>query len=416
MVILAALTMSLFLTAISAQPKRSNSIEFDIYHPENLPPQSNSCPTTICGHISDEPLGPSVRSLRSSICTRPVVNSIRPGALSNPTNVKNVERILTKQVFEEVFPNRNPAYTYANLLKAIGKFPSVCASLTTCRRTLAAMLAHIQQETAGLFYTEEIEKNDYCAEWTAWVAEAYPCSPGKQYYGRGAKQLSWNYNYGAFSRAMLGDAKVLLEQPELVASTWLNFASALWFFVTPQSPKPSMLQVLDRSWAPNREDRANGLEQGFGASTMVINGALECGSSPSNPTGAANRAKFYRRFAKRFGLDISGEKLGCKDSKPFSTGGSAGSVGLYWAPETGCTLVSWQTAFSSLVEGDYQACRQGKHLQCNLSVTELPPTPPTLPTQRPTKLPTRRPTLPPTPPTLPTQRPTRRPTERSTPI
>ena len=134
---------------------------------------------------------------------------------------------------------------------------------------------------------------------------------------------------------------------------------------------------------------------------MVITGALECGSSPSNPTGAANRAKFYRRFAKRFGLDISGEKLGFKDSRPFSTGGSAGSVGLYWAPETGCTVVSWQTAFSSLVEGDYKACRQGKHLECNLSVAELLPTPPTLPTQRPTKLPTRRPTLPPTPPTLP---------------
>ena len=117
------------------------------------------------------------------------------------------------------------------------------------------MLAHIQQETAGLFYTEEIEKNDYCAEWTTWVAVAYPCTPGKQYYGRGAKQLSWNYNYGAFSRAMLGDARVLLEQPELVASTWLNFASALWFFVTPQSPKPSMLQVLERSWAPNRQEQ-----------------------------------------------------------------------------------------------------------------------------------------------------------------
>ena len=39
------------------------------------------------------------------------------------------------------------------------------------------------------------------------MAAAYPCSPGKQYYGRGAKQLSWNYNYGAFSVAMFGDAR-----------------------------------------------------------------------------------------------------------------------------------------------------------------------------------------------------------------
>ena len=33
---------------------------------------------------------------------------------------------------------------------------------------------------------------------------------------------------GAFSRAMFGDSSVLLRDPELVADTWLNFASALW--------------------------------------------------------------------------------------------------------------------------------------------------------------------------------------------
>ena len=34
---------------------------------------------------------------------------------------------------------------------------------------------------------------------------------------------------GAFSRAMYGDSSVLLKNPELVADTWLNFASALWY-------------------------------------------------------------------------------------------------------------------------------------------------------------------------------------------
>ena len=33
---------------------------------------------------------------------------------------------------------------------------------------------------------------------------------------------------GAFSRAMFGDSSVLLRDPDLVADTWLNFASALW--------------------------------------------------------------------------------------------------------------------------------------------------------------------------------------------
>ena len=39
---------------------------------------------------------------------------------------------------------------------------------------------------------------------------------------------------------MYGDTETLLSAPELVADTWLNFASAFWFFVTPQPPKPSI--------------------------------------------------------------------------------------------------------------------------------------------------------------------------------
>ena len=29
---------------------------------------------------------------------------------------------------------------------------------------------------------------------------------------------------------------------------------------------------------------------------------------------------------------------------------------IYWAPEKGCRLVRWQTAYSALVEGDHHLC------------------------------------------------------------
>ena len=61
------------------------------------------------------------------------------------------------------------------------------------------------------------------------MTAAYPCIPGQKYFGRGAKQLSWNYNYGAFSNAMFGDAMILLKNPGLVATTWLNFAASMFF-------------------------------------------------------------------------------------------------------------------------------------------------------------------------------------------
>ena len=75
----------------------------------------------------------------------------------------------------------------------------------------------------------------------------------RKYYGRGAKQLSYNFNYGQFSQAMFDDRRLLLDHPDFVADTWLNLASSTWFYVTPQPPKPSMLHVIDGTWVPNQQ-------------------------------------------------------------------------------------------------------------------------------------------------------------------
>ena len=41
----------------------------------------------------------------------------------------------------------------------------------------------------------------------------------------------------------------------------------------------------------------------------------------------------------------------------FSSAGSAGQMALYWAPESSCSLVTWQTAYSALIEGDHAKCQ-----------------------------------------------------------
>merc|ERR1719293_600596 len=139
---------------------------------------------------------------------------------------------------------------------------------------------------------------------------------------------------------MFGDTMILLNDPDRVANTWLNFASAIWFYVTPQPPKPSMLSVVDGSWQPNSADTAKNILPGFGATTMIINGGLECGAGPSNPTASINRQNSYKSYAATFNLDISGEKLDCADMQAFDSNGS-GNVAMYWAPESGCSLVTW---------------------------------------------------------------------------
>lgn len=285
-----------------------------------------------------------------------------PGRPGNPANVLVLESVLSPAQFSQFFPRAHPAYTYTNLLRAVAKFPAICEQPDICRRTLANMFAHFQQETAGLVYLREINKSNYCATWTAWVVSAYPCTPGKQYYGRGAKQLSWNYNYGAFSLAMYGDSSVLLKNPDLVADTWLNFASGIWFFVTPQPPKPSMLSLVDGSWQPNDEDKARGLRAGLGATTMAINGEIECGNRAGNNRASQNRQTAYKRFSAELSVDIVGEKLDCVDMKPFNEKGSSNPA-IYWAPETRCRLVRWQTAFPALLEGEHSRClSQGTYL------------------------------------------------------
>ena len=314
-----------------------------------------------CRYEAEEPVSAAVRERRSLTCVLAshLVENISAGSDDNPSNVKILQRLLPQQKFQEIFPRANPAYTYNNFLKAVGAFPAVCRTEVSCRRELAAMFAHFQQETLGLIYLEEINRSQYCAQTTAWVTRSFPCSPGRRYYGRGAKQLSWNYNYGAFSLAIFGDAGLLLRQPELVATTWLNFASALWFFVTPQPPKPAMLEIVSGAWQPSQADLSGNILPGFGATTLVINGALECGPSPANPTASSNRQHYYRLYAQMFGLDISGEKLDCADMTEFSSTGTA-SPALYWEPGQACSLVTWQTAFSALVDGNYQRCLQSR--------------------------------------------------------
>ena len=72
-----------------------------------------------------------------------------------------------------------------------------------------------------------------------------------------------------------GDATVLLNNPGLVADSWLNLASAIWFFLTPQAPKPAMLHVIDRTWVPSQRELAAGIGYGFGTTINIINGGIE---------------------------------------------------------------------------------------------------------------------------------------------
>ncbi|KAF4659307.1 hypothetical protein FOL47_007634 [Perkinsus chesapeaki] len=253
-----------------------------------------------------------------------------------------IKSILTEEDFDYLFPHRNrqqgtpQPFSYSGLLKASEKFPNFCNEAAgeldldaACRKELSTAFAHFTQETGentgwgdiprwrqGLYFNSEIGCTDATCSYCSPNAQ-YPCSPGKGYYGRGALQLSYNFNYGPFSEAVYGDKQKLLDDPDSVLTAEggsLAFSSAIWFLMTPQPPKPAIHDIVVGKWQPTAADEDGGRYPGFGVTTLIINGGLEC-SNPQDPR-ALNRIAYYSNFTAHFKVQ-PGDHLSCGGMRPF---------------------------------------------------------------------------------------------------
>lgn len=95
----------------------------------------------------------------------------------------------------------------------------------------------------------------YCASNPIYDS-VYPCSLAQKgsyyegcYFGRGAVQISYNFNYGAFQQWLKGQGLHvdLLSDPNLIITSSnppLAFMASLWFYMTPQPPKPAMHDII----------------------------------------------------------------------------------------------------------------------------------------------------------------------------
>lgn len=239
--------------------------------------------------------------------------------------------ILPKSLFEEMLLHRNniacPAqgfYTYEAFIEAAKFFPSFGSNGDDeiRMREIAAFFGQTSHETTGgwatapdgpyawgyCFKAEIGNPGSYCVPSTEW-----PCVPGKKYYGRGPVQLSYNYNYGQAGRAL---GLPLLENPDLVETDpVIAFKTAIWFWMTPQSPKPSCHDVVIGAWVPSPEDVNAGRVPGYGMTTNIINGGLECGG-PGPDARVESRIGFYMRYCDIYGITY-GNKLDCYYMSPY---------------------------------------------------------------------------------------------------
>lgn len=94
----------------------------------------------------------------------------------------------------------------------------------------------------------------------------------------------------------------LLEKPELVAQDgYTALLSAFYFYMTPTPTKPSMHEIATKLYVPNAFDTGRGLGSFFGATTMVINGGLECTTDDGVESWQSTlRLGYYQNFLAYF--------------------------------------------------------------------------------------------------------------------
>jgi hypothetical protein len=202
---------------------------------------------------------------------------------SGPVGNSAFDDIVTESMFNQMFPDRNPFYTYQGLVEATSKYPAFTGTGTDeqKKREAAAFLANVARETGELVYIEQIQKDVLCSS-----SAKCPCEPGKSYYGRGPIQISWNYNYCSAGDAL---GYNLRQQPELVATNaTIAWGTGLWFWMTQRGAG---------SFTPH--DAIVG-DHGFGETIRSINGDVECNGG--SPEGVTSRANFYGKFCQMLGV------------------------------------------------------------------------------------------------------------------
>ncbi|XP_031094733.1 basic endochitinase-like [Ipomoea triloba] len=243
-----------------------------------------------------------------------------------------VQSLISKQNFDQMLKHRNDAacpakgfYTYEAFIQAAKAYPAfgTTGDTNTRKKEIAAFLGQTSHETTGGWATapdgpyawgycykqEQGNPGPYCQPSQQW-----PCAPGKKYYGRGPIQISYNFNYGPAGKAIGAD---LLNNPDLVANNAvISFKTALWFWMTPQPPKPSSHDVITGKWTPSAADKTAGRVPGYGVITNIINGGIECGKGSSTPQ-EKDRIGFYKRYCGILGVGV-GSNLDCANQKPFA--------------------------------------------------------------------------------------------------
>lgn len=131
-----------------------------------------------------------------------------------------------------------------------------------------------------------------------------------------------------FAPSSYNSKNYLLENPDLVHTDgFLAMAAGIWFYMTPQDPKPSIHDVMTGYFAPNSVDTANNIGAFFATTINIINGGLECGKGLGSAKVVA-RGNYFTEWLNFFGLPAEGN-LDCGNQPNQFPAGGAGDIFMY---------------------------------------------------------------------------------------
>ncbi|KAF8405506.1 hypothetical protein HHK36_010413 [Tetracentron sinense] len=152
-----------------------------------------------------------------------------------PSSGGDLSALISQTLFNDILKHRNDEacpgkgfYTYDAFVAAAKSFGGFATTgdTDTRKREIAAFLAQTSHATTGCLVSK--------------------CSVAS----------SCNYNYGPAGVAIQSD---LINNPDAVATdATISCKTALWFWMTPQSPKPSCHNVITGGWTQSDADRAAG--------------------------------------------------------------------------------------------------------------------------------------------------------------
>lgn len=202
------------------------------------------------------------------------------------------------------------------------------------QKEVAAFLGHVGSKTScgygvatggpfawGLCYNKEMSPSQsYCDDSFKYT---YPCTPGVDYYGRGALPIYWNYNYGATGEALKAD---LLNHPEYIEqNATLAFQAAIWRWMTPiKKGQPSAHEAFVGEWKPTKNDTLSKRVPGFGTTMNILYGDLVCGKGEIDEMNNIISHYLYYLDLMGVGREEAGtnEVLSCAEQKAFNPSSS----------------------------------------------------------------------------------------------